>query len=340
MSTGMNNFKMISFLCLTLVSLVGAQECSGRCSCPDAPPRCAPGVPLVTDACGCCRVCAKQRGELCTERDVCDPGKGLHCDFTSPSEPRTGVCAAREGAACEFRGVTYRSGESFQSSCKYQCTCLDGAVACVPLCGMDIRLPSPDCPAPRRVKLPGKCCEEWVCEPRPAQHSFLGPALAAYREEETFGSDPAPRRQNCLVQATEWSACSKTCGMGMSTRVTNDNRECRLEKQTRLCMVRPCGSHPEQGGKKGKKCHRSLQASEPMRFEFSGCVSVKAYRPSFCGACSDGRCCSPHKTATLPVDFSCPDGRVTTQHMMFVKTCSCHRNCPSENDVLGPARRT
>lgn len=71
----------------------------------------------------------------------------------------------------------YRSGESFQSSCKYQCTCLDGAVGCVPLCSMDVRLPSPDCPFPRRVKLPGKCCEEWVCD-EPKDHTVVGPALA------------------------------------------------------------------------------------------------------------------------------------------------------------------
>lgn len=71
----------------------------------------------------------------------------------------------------------YRSGESFQSSCKYQCTCLDGAVGCVPLCSMDVRLPSPDCPFPRRVKLPGKCCEEWVCD-EPKDRTVVGPALA------------------------------------------------------------------------------------------------------------------------------------------------------------------
>lgn len=47
----------------------------------------------------------------------------------------------------------------------------------MPLCSMDVRLPSPDCPFPRRVKLPGKCCEEWVCD-EPKDHTVVGPALA------------------------------------------------------------------------------------------------------------------------------------------------------------------
>lgn len=87
------------------------------------------------------------------------------------------LLAARDGAPCVFGGMVYRSGESFQSSCKYQCTCLDGAVGCVPLCSMDVLLPSPDCPYPRRVKLPGKCCEEWVCDEAKEQ-TAVGPALA------------------------------------------------------------------------------------------------------------------------------------------------------------------
>lgn len=69
---------------------------------------------------------------------------------------------------------------------------------------------------------------------------FVCSARPAYRLEDTFGPDPTMIRANCLVQTTEWSACSKTCGMGISTRVTNDNAFCRLEKQSRLCMVRPC----------------------------------------------------------------------------------------------------
>lgn len=77
-------------------------------------------------------------------------------------------------------------------------------------------------------------------------NSAIFPPSAAYREEETYGPDLSMMRENCLVQTTEWSACSKSCGLGISTRVTNDNRECRLEKQTRLCMVRPCESQLEQ----------------------------------------------------------------------------------------------
>lgn len=93
--------------------------------------------------------------------------------LTFPRPPPT----ARDGATCVFGGTVYKSGETFQSSCKYQCTCLDGAVGCVPLCSMDVRLPSPDCPMPRRVKVPGKCCEEWECD-SPYKNSFVGSALA------------------------------------------------------------------------------------------------------------------------------------------------------------------
>lgn len=53
-------------------------------------------------------------------------------------------------------------------------------------------------------------------------------------------------RDNCIVQTTEWSECSATCGMAISSRVTNDNQHCQLERQTRICMVRPCNSQQER----------------------------------------------------------------------------------------------
>lgn len=71
---------------------------------------------------------------------------------------------AIEGDNCVFDGVIYQSGETFQPSCKYQCACQDGQVGCVPRCEEDLLLPQPDCPAPRKVKVPGECCEKWICD--------------------------------------------------------------------------------------------------------------------------------------------------------------------------------
>lgn len=93
--------------------------------------------------------------------------------------------------------MVYKSGEAFQSSCKYQCTCLDGAIGCVPLCSMDVRLPSPDCPMPRHVKVPGKCCEEWVCDSPYTQNSFMGSALAG--KSQAFTVDSA-RVSTCALK--------------------------------------------------------------------------------------------------------------------------------------------
>lgn len=64
--------------------------------------------------------------------------------------------------------------------------------------------------------------------------------VAVFREDPAQKPELNNLQENCLVQTTEWSACSKSCGMGISARVTNDNPQCHLEKETRLCMVRPC----------------------------------------------------------------------------------------------------
>lgn len=58
-----------------------------------------------------------------------------------------------------------------------------------------------------------------------------------------MGFDPSTE---CMEHKTEWSACSRSCGMGVSTRVTNQNHRCELVKQNRLCMVRPCQALEEQ----------------------------------------------------------------------------------------------
>ena len=48
------------------------------------------------DGCDCCKACAQQVGDQCTEADVCDYHKGLYCDY-SLDMPRyeKGVCACK-----------------------------------------------------------------------------------------------------------------------------------------------------------------------------------------------------------------------------------------------------
>ena len=70
----------------------------------------------------------------------------------------------QEDLICEVNGVTYHDGQSFKPSCDTYCRCQGGGVACVPACPLDLRRPTPDCPNPQHIRLPGKCCKEWVCE--------------------------------------------------------------------------------------------------------------------------------------------------------------------------------
>lgn len=37
-------------------------------------------------------------------------------------------------------------------------------MGCLPLCPQELSLPTLGCANPRLVKVPGQCCEEWVCD--------------------------------------------------------------------------------------------------------------------------------------------------------------------------------
>uniref|UniRef100_A0A8C6X456 CCN family member 3 n=1 Tax=Naja naja TaxID=35670 RepID=A0A8C6X456_NAJNA len=303
----MKKRRSLQVLRAEVSNLVASQACSYPCQCPSQVPLCPLGNSLLLDGCGCCRVCSRQLGELCSRQDPCDHHKGLYCDF-SQTQKDSGICLAYEGSSCVLMGKTYLNGESFQPSCQLRCICMHGSVGCIPLCPDGARLPPPDCPFHHWVKVQNKCCEEWP--------------------ELKLKSTLNDLQVNCLVQTTEWNVCSKTCGMGISTRITNDNPQCQLEKESRLCLVRFCNVSLDRSIKV------LWQLSEAINFEFTGCTSVHSYQPKFCSSCTDNHCCTPRITSTVEVQFQCPEGESFVQKMMFIKSCSCHFDCPAENDVF------
>ncbi|XP_048009625.1 cellular communication network factor 4b isoform X2 [Chanodichthys erythropterus] len=140
--------------------------------------------------------------------------------------------------------------------------------------------------------------------------------------------------KNCITQTTPWSPCSKTCGRGISLRISNDNAGCVMEKETRLCNLRPCEVDITKHFRPGKKCLNIYREPEFQNFTISGCISKKAYWPKYCGVCTDERCCIPYKSKTIEVEFECPNGSVFTWKYMWINACFCNLSCRNPNDIF------
>ncbi|XP_054634899.1 CCN family member 1-like isoform X2 [Dunckerocampus dactyliophorus] len=350
-------------------------SCPAVCECPAESSICPPGISAVPDGCGCCKVCAAQLNQDCSPMKPCDHHKGLECNYGNDVTVAWGVCRAKsEGRTCEYSGRIYQNGESFRVRCKHQCTCIDGAVGCAPLCDYKMPPASPSCPFPQLVRMPGQCCFTVNCHkgtwglppkhhkqmPFPKRHQSKlerHPALRPHENEPLVKNDIAPLQTNgwegergynhlpvwdpqkkCPILTTDWSQCSRSCGMGISSRLSNKNPQCRLERETRLCTVRPCSvmTFPSKS-QRGKRCSTTQKAPTPLRLSFGECVSVRLYRPNSCNVCSDGRCCSPHRTRTVAVTFACPDGQRFQRSTMFIQSCKCSvEDCGLLNDVALP----
>ncbi|XP_035291634.1 CCN family member 1-like [Anguilla anguilla] len=352
------------FAVLLCTSVMVEGGCPSQCSCPHSPPSCPPGISWITDGCGCCKVCARQFNQECSLRHPCDHIKGLHCHLVPGGDPDRGLCRAEaQGRPCEFNGRMYQHGEDFQPSCQHQCSCMDGVVGCMPLCPHQVPLPDWRCASPRLARPPGRCCDEWVCDddnrisedpagprgapppdyPRPHLNAIskeLQPpehphgSTAAFLEWLTPQQPHVPFPSQCFSQTTDWSECSTTCGMGVSSRVTNSNAECRLVRETRLCQIRQCDLPLTPFLRKGKKCQRTVRPREAVRITFAGCSTARRYRPRSCGSCSDGRCCTPSQARTMRLLFRCPDGESFSRDVMWIQRCQCGAGtCPSR----GPA---
>ncbi|KAK1901017.1 CCN family member 2 [Dissostichus eleginoides] len=309
--------QLLCSLLLCVITQVCCQPCAGPCQCPPSMPRCPAGVPLVSDSCGCCRLCARQEGEACGPRRPCDASRGLQCDLSAsfPGEP--GQCVGGNQLGCELDGRRLEEGEVFQPSCAQLCHCLGGGVTCVPLCSQDLQRPAEGCPRPQLLRLPGRCCREWVCDGRDNSIVPNPPAdeLGGGLSGPSFGSI-----SNCIHWSSDWSPCSRNCGPGVSTRSTNRNWACRLQTEARLCQVRPCQTLPGlrklQPGPGG--CESSYSSPLTDQLEHQGCRSTGAHRPRYCPPS-----CSPSLTRTVRMVFRCPQNRLTLQQVMVIESCSC-----------------
>lgn len=343
-------------LVASCISLVSA-SCPTNCQCPPEVPMCAAGVSLVLDSCGCCKVCARQLFEDCGEIQPCDAAKGLECNFGGGYDSAKGVCRAKsDGRTCEFNSRIYQNGETFRPNCKHQCTCMDGSVGCISLCPRELSLPKPGCTKPRRVKVPGKCCEQLIC-PDDAKAEMKRKQRGKQRKNKAsedeltisnelvpvwrgpFKSSPAfrshskehmsAREVKCLSRTTAWSPCSRSCGTGVSTRLTNDNIRCKLETETRICELHPC---EQMTSEKVQKCSPAGEAIPPVKLSYAGCRSLRKFQPRQCGSCSGQRCCRPHRNRSLPVHFRCKNGETFRRKVMMTESCKCDFNCSGSDE--------
>jgi len=342
---------------------VTSSWCESQCAnCPPAP-ECAPGVLLVSDGgpCNCCKRCAGDYGEQCSVGKQCNTG--LYCSYPDIDSVE-GVCMHAPGRGCRVDDRLYYEGETFKKGCMETCTCLSGKIACTPECPLLTRAnPPKNCLQPRLMRRKNPCCLEWVCgvpynssmpvvpdsrfhsTHKVRRHRERSAANRAHHKSlatvvrHNNGEEPMQHggQKRCVKEETQWTACSKTCGWGLSYKYSNDNSDCKSRKVTRFCQIRPCDVDLTPKRKRGKRCQRVVKAPRRVRFSYKGCKS-KSFVPKYCGQCVDGRCCQVKNEVTVPVLFTCPGGsRSFKRPMMIIKSCECRSSCGSGSGlVLNP----
>lgn len=330
--------------------------CEFPCQCPIMELKCNEGVKVIRDGCDCCYMCARQHGDRCSPKERC--AEGLYCHLGDDNRG-VGICKARDPKPCEVHSSFYRNGkrvvkkrlyrdgEQVQPDCSHMCTCQNGNFGCVSLCPQEEKKPSKKhCKNPRLVTVAGQCCGEWWCDTdtnytrRVEIKSGSTSNVIAYdpRRDENYirhvkpsTNPPVPQtttppiRPPCAIVQSEWSACSASCGVGMSVRMTNDNLECEDVQQTRICFIRPCGELVKS--EKRTKCTPTAKGTHKHRIEFQDCRSVKEHRLKFCSNCKKNRCCYPQITRHRTIEFECSKRERVHLSFMWIKKCQCGHKC-------------
>uniref|UniRef100_A0A8D3AL20 CCN family member 3 n=1 Tax=Scophthalmus maximus TaxID=52904 RepID=A0A8D3AL20_SCOMX len=218
--------------------------------------------------------------------------------------------------------------------CIWPCECPVVAPTCPP--GVSLLMDGCDCCKTCARQVGEVCNEADTCDYHKGLYCDYSSDKPRYEKGvcASFPTETGSWHKNCITQTTSWSPCSKTCGRGLSMRISNANEQCELVKESRLCNLRPCEVDITKHIKPGKKCLNIYREDQPSNLTISGCTSKKQYRPKYCGVCTDDRCCIPYKSKTVDVDFECPNGTGFTWKMLWIQACFCNLSCKNPNDIF------
>ncbi|XP_077986766.1 CCN family member 1-like [Glandiceps talaboti] len=211
-------------------------------------------------------------------------------------------------ADCHVNGVHLKNGDTFQRSCREECTCMNDAYACTSTCPHEAVKPtSLKCAYLELVQMPGQCCKEWMC-------------LRPETDESKIFYD-------CKVPDTTWTDCTATCGVGISSRTIKKGSNCKLSTELKLCQLRPCPGNIDFLDNydqlfSEKNCQATVKPTAPVHIRYVGCVSRNIYTLNYCGLCK-GKCCKPSSYRDIRIYLQCPDDSIKTYSYTSISQCRC-----------------
>uniref|UniRef100_A0A8C5QSP7 VWFC domain-containing protein n=1 Tax=Leptobrachium leishanense TaxID=445787 RepID=A0A8C5QSP7_9ANUR len=180
---------------------------------------------------------------------ICSNGKGLCLPLCPPTQPEP------------VPGCVEMHLESVPGRCckKWKCKeykAVDTQEPVEDLSELETRLSL-------NAPVPGKCCKEWKCLKyqqvegdvtvetlyHPTSEDEVDDTVqvkgvksrrSSREAPHTAGDTSVVQTSSCDMEPTEWTPCSRPCGLGRSTRVTYDPESCSPQAEKRRCMVKPC----------------------------------------------------------------------------------------------------